>query len=177
MLETNIGLEIKLIKTQNHKMLLVLVNLSLFGRKFTKVFQNVNKNREKPVYVQTTCKHTTCTCYSPNHESLGCVFFSPFSTEHSQGTYLHWKVILELVPKVLSCIFSTRSVFAEYLHIISECIALYNYTGEAGDLSFSEGDVINVHKDEGEWWEGSCSLGEKGLFPANYVKRKDTEVH
>ena len=54
-------------------------------------------------------------------------------------------------------------------------MALYNYTGEVGDLSFSEGDVIKVHKDEGEWWEGSCR-GEQGLFPANYVKKKDTEV-
>ena len=57
----------------------------------------------------------------------------------------------------------------------SECVALYNYTGEVGDLSFSEGDVIKVHKDEGEWWEGSCR-GEQGLFPANYVKKKETEV-
>lgn len=54
-------------------------------------------------------------------------------------------------------------------------MALYSYTGEVGDLSFSEGDVIKVHKDEGEWWEGSCR-GEQGLFPANYVKKKDTEV-
>ena len=59
--------------------------------------------------------------------------------------------------------------------LYSECIALYNYTGEVGDLSFKEGDVINVHKDEGEWWEGSCK-GEQGLFPANYVKKKEVEV-
>ncbi|XP_073258737.1 intersectin-1-like [Porites lutea] len=56
-----------------------------------------------------------------------------------------------------------------------ECVALYDYTGEAGDLSFTAGDVIKVHKDEGEWWEGSCN-GEKGLFPANYVKKKDVEA-
>ena len=54
-------------------------------------------------------------------------------------------------------------------------MALYNYTGEVGDLSFSEGDVIKVHKDEGEWWEGSCR-GEQGLFPAKKDKKKDTEV-
>ena len=63
------------------------------------------------------------------------------------------------------------SLFAEYL-LISECVALYSYAGEAGDLSFTEGDVIKVHKDDGEWWEGSCK-GEQGLFPANYVKKKD----
>ena len=57
----------------------------------------------------------------------------------------------------------------------AECVAIYDYTGEAGDLSFTAGDVIKVHKDEGEWWEGSCN-GEEGLFPANYVKKKDVEV-
>ena len=57
-----------------------------------------------------------------------------------------------------------------------ECIALYSYAGVAGDLSFTEGDIIKVHKDEGDWWEGSCN-GQEGLFPANYVKKKDTEVH
>jgi len=61
------------------------------------------------------------------------------------------------------------------MSLSSECIALYNYTGEVGDLSFKEGDVIKVHKDEGEWWEGSCK-GEQGLFPANYVKKKEVEV-
>lgn len=54
-------------------------------------------------------------------------------------------------------------------------MALYNYSGEVGDLSFSEGDVIEVHKDEGEWWEGSFR-GQEGLFPANYVKKKEIEV-
>ena len=59
--------------------------------------------------------------------------------------------------------------------LVAECVALYDYTGEAGDLSFTAGDVIKVQKDEGEWWEGSCN-GEEGLFPANYVKKKDVEV-
>ena len=59
--------------------------------------------------------------------------------------------------------------------LAAECVALYDYTGEAGDLCFTAGDVIKVHKDEGEWWEGSCN-GEEGLFPANYVKKKDVEV-
>ena len=58
----------------------------------------------------------------------------------------------------------------------SECIALYSYTGEVGDLSFKEGDAIKVYKDEGEWWEGICN-GQQGLFPANYVKKKEIEVH
>lgn len=68
-----------------------------------------------------------------------------------------------------------RGSLAELLLFISECVAVYNYSGEAGDLCFSEGDVIKVYKDEGEWWEGSCR-GEQGLFPANYVKKRETEV-
>ena len=52
---------------------------------------------------------------------------------------------------------------------------MYPYTGEAGDLSFAEGDIISVTKADGEWWEGQCK-GDAGLFPANYVKKKETEV-
>ena len=58
---------------------------------------------------------------------------------------------------------------------VSECIAVYSYSGEVGDLSFTEGDVIKVLKADGDWWEGTCK-GERGLFPANYVKKKELEV-
>ena len=51
---------------------------------------------------------------------------------------------------------------------VSECIAVYSYTGEVGDLSFTEGDVIKVLKADGDWWEGT-SKDERGLFPSNYV--------
>ena len=51
---------------------------------------------------------------------------------------------------------------------------MYNYTGEEGDLSFSEGDTISVTTAEGDWWEGSCR-GETGPFPANYVKKKEAK--
>lgn len=57
-----------------------------------------------------------------------------------------------------------------------ECIALYSYNGQAGDLSFQEGDVISITKNEGDWWEGSLK-GQKGIFPANYVKMKEVEVY
>ena len=56
-----------------------------------------------------------------------------------------------------------------------ECIALYAYNGEAGDLNFKEGDVISITKSDGDWWEGVLN-GQKGIFPANYVKRKEPEV-
>ncbi|EDO29744.1 predicted protein, partial [Nematostella vectensis] len=55
-----------------------------------------------------------------------------------------------------------------------ECVALYTYNGEEGDLSFKEGDVIGITKDEGEWWEGRLRENY-GLFPANYVKKKEAE--
>ena len=55
---------------------------------------------------------------------------------------------------------------------IVECSALFDYAGPAGDLSFSEGDVIKITKKEGDWWEGYLR-GECGFFPANYVKMKE----
>ncbi|XP_048577434.1 intersectin-1 isoform X3 [Nematostella vectensis] len=63
----------------------------------------------------------------------------------------------------------------EDLPILFECVALYTYNGEEGDLSFKEGDVIGITKDEGEWWEGRLRENY-GLFPANYVKKKEAEV-
>ena len=65
-----------------------------------------------------------------------------------------------------------------YLHnlfCLPECIALYTYNGQAGDLSFQEGDVISITKSDGDWWEGTLN-GQKGIFPANYVKMKEAEV-
>ena len=56
-----------------------------------------------------------------------------------------------------------------------ECVALYAYSGEAGDLNFKEGDVITITKSDGDWWEGTVN-GQTGIFPANYVKRKEAEV-
>ena len=56
-----------------------------------------------------------------------------------------------------------------------ECTALYTYSGESGDLSFQEGDVISITKSDGDWWEGTLN-GRKGIFPANYVKMKEAEV-
>ena len=57
----------------------------------------------------------------------------------------------------------------------TECVAMYNYAGEAGDLSFSEGDVIGVTMAEGDWWEGTCR-GNAGTFPANYVKKREAKL-
>lgn len=50
--------------------------------------------------------------------------------------------------------------------------ALYDFQGEAGDLSFREGDRIKVVKKTGseqDWWEGELR-GVRGSFPANYCR-------
>ena len=50
--------------------------------------------------------------------------------------------------------------------------AIYDYEGEAeGDLSFKEGDLIQVTAQEGEWWTGVLR-GVSGIFPSNYVQPK-----
>eukprot|EP00795_Rhopilema_esculentum_P017568 gene17568-9199_t len=71
---------------------------------------------------------------------------------------------------------STSSVATEHSggeqSYVGECSALFDYAGPAGDLSFSEGDVIKITKKEGDWWEGYLK-GECGFFPANYVKMKE----
>ena len=50
-------------------------------------------------------------------------------------------------------------------------VAVYTYTSdEVGDLTFSEGDVINVVRTDGEWWTGS--IGQRsGIFPGNFVRK------
>ncbi|EGO02744.1 hypothetical protein SERLA73DRAFT_176098 [Serpula lacrymans var. lacrymans S7.3] len=56
---------------------------------------------------------------------------------------------------------------------VGRAIALYNFKAvEAGDLSFSKGDVIIItRKSEktDDWWKGKVS-GKEGIFPANFVE-------
>ncbi len=48
--------------------------------------------------------------------------------------------------------------------------ALYDFNAqEANELPFKFGDVIMVHKMEGDWWEGELA-GRRGLLPSNYVQ-------
>ncbi|XP_066912106.1 intersectin-1-like isoform X2 [Clytia hemisphaerica] len=56
-----------------------------------------------------------------------------------------------------------------------ECVALFDYAGQDGDLTFHEGDVITLLKQEAdsEWWQGSLN-GQEGMFPANYVEVRET---
>jgi len=43
---------------------------------------------------------------------------------------------------------------------------------EAGDLSFSAGENIEILEEtNADWWKGQNSRGETGLFPSNYVEK------
>ncbi|ELP89417.1 bridging integrator, putative [Entamoeba invadens IP1] len=45
----------------------------------------------------------------------------------------------------------------------------YDYTAQdQGELSFKEGDLIEVIKKEGDWWLGELN-GQQGYFPYNYT--------
>ncbi|XP_062515653.1 neutrophil cytosol factor 2-like [Corticium candelabrum] len=55
---------------------------------------------------------------------------------------------------------------------IYEAEALYDYdAGQAGDLGFREGDIIQVIIEVNEEWLEGRSRGNMGIFPKSYVKR------
>ena len=57
---------------------------------------------------------------------------------------------------------------------LTPLVALYNFDKkEATDLSFKKGELLIGHELEGEWWVGSNEAGETGVFPVNFVKRRD----
>jgi len=48
--------------------------------------------------------------------------------------------------------------------------ALYDFVPqENNELGFKINDIIIIHKQTGEWWEGELN-GKRGLLPSNYVK-------
>lgn len=52
-------------------------------------------------------------------------------------------------------------------------MALYDYSSkEAGDLNFSQGEVILIVKKDGDWWTGVIG-NRTGIFPSNYVDKCD----
>uniref|UniRef100_A0AAQ4RV12 Intersectin 2b n=1 Tax=Gasterosteus aculeatus aculeatus TaxID=481459 RepID=A0AAQ4RV12_GASAC len=59
---------------------------------------------------------------------------------------------------------------------VCQVIAIYDYKAANGDeLSFSKGQLINVHdKNDQDWWKGETN-GATGLFPTNYVKMTTAE--
>ena len=49
-------------------------------------------------------------------------------------------------------------------------IALFDYDGQSGELSFRKGDSIKiVSKDDPNWWVGKIG-NLTGYLPSNYVK-------
>lgn len=55
---------------------------------------------------------------------------------------------------------------------MKRCIALFDYEADGeGELSFKEGDVIIVAREDGQWWLGSVQGHEtsKGWFPGSFV--------
>tara|TARA_R110002050_G_scaffold286201_1_gene436534 strand:+ start:1202 stop:1552 length:351 start_codon:yes stop_codon:yes gene_type:complete len=51
-------------------------------------------------------------------------------------------------------------------------LAIYDYDGEEGELSFKEHDELSlITMDESGWWVAKNQLGEVGLIPENYVKK------
>ncbi|XP_064647417.1 nostrin-like isoform X3 [Lineus longissimus] len=54
---------------------------------------------------------------------------------------------------------------------IGECQALYDYQGTQPDeLTIHAGDIIRLEHKEGDgWWHGELN-GQRGIFPATYVK-------
>lgn len=49
--------------------------------------------------------------------------------------------------------------------------ALYDYDAtKSTQLSFVEGDILNVLDDGGAWWKAKNSAGKKGTVPSNYLE-------
>ncbi|XP_034243922.1 intersectin-1 isoform X2 [Thrips palmi] len=53
-------------------------------------------------------------------------------------------------------------------------MSMYPYeSGEPGDLSFGQGEMMLVVKKDGDWWTGV--IGDRtGIFPSNYVQKTDS---
>ncbi|XP_013379436.1 unconventional myosin-Ie-like [Lingula anatina] len=56
--------------------------------------------------------------------------------------------------------------------LLPECRCLYAYDAQDTDeLSFNEGDIISLIKEDPQgWWTGRLR-GKEGLFPSNYVEK------
>ena len=56
-------------------------------------------------------------------------------------------------------------------------VALYQYaSNEPDDLSFNDGEIINVLKKDGQWWTGTIG-NRSGFFPSNYVEKCDAPLN
>ncbi|XP_058980761.1 intersectin-1 isoform X2 [Musca domestica] len=68
---------------------------------------------------------------------------------------------------------AVASTDAAYNGDVEYYIAAYPYeSAEAGDLTFSAGEMVMVIKKEGDWWTGTIG-NRTGMFPSNYVQKAD----
>lgn len=55
--------------------------------------------------------------------------------------------------------------------IIGKAKALYSYqASKPTQLSFKEGDILQVIDDKGSWWKAKKTDGQKGMVPSNYIE-------
>ncbi|CAD6226832.1 GSCOCG00005935001-RA-CDS [Cotesia congregata] len=56
-------------------------------------------------------------------------------------------------------------------------VALYPYSSaEPDDLNFTDGEIIEVTKSEGDWWTGTIG-NRSGFFPSNYVEKCQPNIN
>lgn len=78
---------------------------------------------------------------------------------------MHLELLLEAKKQSLG-----SGKFSNYEPFSTYCIALYDFAAQSeGDLTFAEGAIIKVVKQDGKWWLGEVN-GQSGLFPSNFVK-------
>jgi hypothetical protein len=74
---------------------------------------------------------------------------------------------------VFVCLFVFVFVFVGWLNQEKKRVrALYDFPPQyPGELELKEGDVLEVIKQDGEWYEGThTQTGATGWFPVNYVE-------
>jgi len=99
-------------------------------------------------------------------------YTNPFSSTPPEDELEHYRDTVEPSPPRLK----TKPELGKPLSPlegVARAIALYEFKAvEAGDLSFSRGDVIIVTRKSDstdDWWKGKLN-GKEGIFPANFVE-------
>lgn len=56
----------------------------------------------------------------------------------------------------------------KYLHSL-HCLLDEKNPSDSSELSFSEGDILEIADYRGKWWQAKKSDNEVGIVPSNYV--------
>ncbi|KAF6206524.1 hypothetical protein GE061_017758 [Apolygus lucorum] len=82
----------------------------------------------------------------------------------------------QVEPSTLSSTTATVGVSPSSTTGLGTYVALYAYSStEAGDLTFDQGETIQVVAMNGDWWTGV--IGDRsGMFPSNFVQKADYQV-